>query len=230
MKPRIAVTGGTGLRGSTPYLAVPTSYLAAIENSGGFPFVASLIKGGSGEVLAMADGLLLTGGDDVDPALYGQALHEKTAGVDAPRDAVETELARVFYRAGKPILGICRGIQVLAVALGGSLHQHIPDLNRVVVQHADSRVRHAVKLEEGSALRALYGKNGIMANSTHHQSVAVAPEGFAVTALSLEVVVEGIEGGNALGVQWHPERMLGEGHACLFDEFIRRCMVAQAAR
>lgn len=223
MRPRIALTGVDTPDGRAVYIRAPQTYFAAVWQAGGFPLLVQLDEGQTQEILAQCQGLLLTGGGDVDPALYGQARHPATDGISAARDGSEIALVRAFYRAGKPILAICRGIQVLAVALGGTLHQHVPDLPGVRIDHSDYAVRHGVTLASGSLLHTLYGEEQIRVNSTHHQTVDALPPGFVVCARSEDGLIEGIEGGGALGVQWHPERILGEGaHGALFGWLTRQ--------
>ncbi len=222
-RPWIALTGGEETIGYAERLAIPRSYFVAVEKAGGMPFAPGLEGDYTQEVLNRADGLLLTGGGDVDPALYGQEKHPATGDISRDRDRCEIALARAFYEAGKPIFAICRGIQVLAVALGGTLYQHVPDLPGVTANHGDKTVPHSSRLMPGSRLSAIFGAQNISVNTSHHQAVDRPPEGFAVTAFSDDGLIEGIEGGSALCVQWHPERMLDKGHLILFEDFIRRC-------
>ncbi len=223
MKPWIALTGGDMQINDSRRLAVPLAYFAAIERAGGFPFAVGLPEGSATEALSRADGLLLTGGGDVDPALYGQERHPKTAEISAARDRVEIELARAFIGAGKPVLAICRGVQALAVALGGALHQHVPDVPGVRLNHSDPRGTHRVRLAPGSVLRAVYVADEAVVNTRHHQAIMEPPEGFAVTAVSEDGLIEGIERGNIIGVQWHPEGLTDEGSRALFSYFVRMC-------
>ena len=159
--------------------------------------------------------LLLTGGGDVDPALYGETVDAHTMYVDAQRDRHEIELIRMFLAARVPVFGICRGIQVLNVALGGGLIQHIPGLpNLAGEKHRESRrdAVHRIVFTEPSALRDAWRGCGEV-NSSHHQ--AVDPErlgkGLAVLAKSEGGIIEAVEGRGVctpvLAVQWHPERM-----------------------
>lgn len=223
MQPFIAVTGSEQRVGRWKYLSASLPYLRAVEMAGGVPFVVGLTEENLTEIARRADGLLLTGGGDAEPSLFGQARHHETSDVQWARDQNEIGLIRAFQRAGKPMLGICRGIQMLAVALGGSLHQHIFDIPAVEVAHGDYSTRHAVRFTEGSRLRAVYRRDVAIVNSTHHQAVDAPPEGFVVTARSQDGVIEGMERGSILGVQWHPERILEEGHLPLFEDFIALC-------
>ncbi len=163
------------------------------------------------------DGLCLAGGVDVDPACYGEDRHPALGSVDAPRDATELTLARWALAADLPLFGICRGIQLLNVAAGGSLYQDLaaqmPSAHRHDYSLADSpweRPVHAVRVAEGSRLAALLGTGEVMTNSFHHQAVKDLAGGFVPVAWAPDGVVEGIEAPGhrfALGVQWHPEGM-----------------------
>lgn len=148
------------------------------------------------------DGLLLAGGGDIDPSLYGEE-DRGSRSVDRARDDAEMRLCESFARGGKPILGICRGHQVLNVYFGGSLFQHIH-------RHSDpdGAVFHSAKTEKGSVMRALFGEAPCV-NSFHHQSVKRLGNGLRVTQSSDDGTVEALEHGELpiIGVQWHPERM-----------------------
>jgi putative glutamine amidotransferase len=160
------------------------------------------------------DGLLLTGGGDLDPRHYGRRAHPKTANIDPPRDGLELELSRRGLEREMPMLGICRGAQVLGVALGGELVQDIGSKVANAEQHApregEKSVRHWVTAAPGSRLRAILGADRLRVNSSHHQANGRLGAKAQTAAWSPDGVVEGIEGtGSAfvIGVQWHPERM-----------------------
>ena len=164
---------------------------------------------------SLFDALLLTGGGDVDPVIYGCASDPSTRFVNRDRDQLEMALIQCFLNSGKPVFGICRGIQILNVAQGGKLIQHLPD--HLPVRRAEAHgqvegqdVSHPVYLVEGSRLAAALGVEQEV-NSAHHQAVnpAALGRGLRVTARSPAGVVEAIEGEAipALAVQWHPERM-----------------------
>lgn len=167
---------------------------------------------------AGCDALLLSGGDDVDPARFGQPVHSCTAGISAERDRLEIDLVLEYRRAGRPVFGICRGIQVLQVALGGPLVQHVPDLLAdgpfAGERHAKDRgadAMHGLCWTAGTRLGDALGRPSRV-NSAHHQAVDAArlAPGLRVCAASPGGIVEAVEGtaGPPLyGVQWHPERM-----------------------
>ncbi len=170
------------------------------------------IEAGAGEPpITNLDGLLLSGGGDIDPALFGQARHPKTDGVDAARDELELRLAREAVAAGLPVFGICRGAQVFGVAFGGNLTQDIPDLVPNARQHADST--HEVRVLAGSLLGRLLGSERLEVNSFHHQANGITGGGLRAVAWADDNVIEAIEApepGFVLGVQWHPERMVAD--------------------
>ncbi len=188
------------------------NYSQALLAEGALPLmVANLDPASADEFVRRADGLLLSGGADVDPAAYGRAPRPRLGIVDQERDAFELALYRAARAIGLPVLGICRGIQVINVAEGGTLHQHVPDLPHAI-QHdqasIDGRPHHRVDLVGGSLAERAAGALAVMTNTYHHQAVdEVAPTLRATGHAEdgLVEVVEGTEGGWLLAVQWHPE-------------------------
>ncbi|GIF10407.1 gamma-glutamyl-gamma-aminobutyrate hydrolase family protein [Actinoplanes teichomyceticus] len=196
---------------------LPMTYVKAVHATGGRAVLITPDDPGT-DVLEALDGIVFTGGGDIDPAGYGAQAHPETE-VDAVRDAAELLLMRAALDADLPVLGICRGHQVMAVATGGSLHQHLPDLighdrhrahggNDPLAAGAGDYGRHDVVTAEGSRAHALFGRHAVV-NSFHHQAVA-DPGAFVATGWCPDDrVVEIIEHPQrtfALGVQWHPER------------------------
>lgn len=160
------------------------------------------------------DGLVLTGGGDIDPRCYGARRHPQSRDIDRVRDELELGLCRVALAEGMPILGICRGAQVLGVALGGKLVQSIKAEIADALPHAGARgqasVRHWITLAPGSRLREIMGAERIRVNSSHRQSNGPLGPSARRVAWSADEVIEGIEhtgAGLVVGVQWHPERM-----------------------
>ena len=210
-----------------------TLYAEAVRKGGGVPVMpeddselAGLLSQGLieyAEALAdRYDGLLLTGGGDIASHFYNQEHHPASNPPDEVLDRAELALTHAFIDAGKPILGICRGMQMINVAMGGDLIQDIPDLLGLNLEvHNDDQTRHRVKVRTDSWLYYLFGSE-INANSTHHQCLGVVAPGLSVAA-QIGPVIEAVEKGNILGVQWHPERMLDEGMLPLFEDFIKRC-------
>jgi putative glutamine amidotransferase len=158
---------------------------------------------------------VLTGGEDVDPARYGEQRHEKVRSVNVARDATEAALVEEARARGLPVLAICRGIQILNVALGGTLVQDIPSQCDTKIDHDEEGARtartHEVSVEPGSLIANAVGAEQLSVNSFHHQSVKRVAEGMKVTARSPDGVIEGIESTDdnwwVMGVQWHPEEM-----------------------
>lgn len=193
--------------------ALPEPYVAALRAAGAR--VALLPPGQPGdpeEALAPFDGLLLAGGGDVEPARYGAADHPSQYGVDPDRDELELALARAAVRTGLPLLGICRGVQLLNVAFGGSLVQHLPedgDGAEPPVEHRNEakRALHGLRVEPGSRLAEALGQTEAEGLSHHHQGLDRLGEGFRPVAWAPDGLVEGIERdqGWTVGVLWHPE-------------------------
>ena len=178
--------------------------------------------------LAMLDGLVITGGAfDVDPALFGAASRHETVTTKDRRTAFELAVTRAAHRRALPALGICGGQQLMNVALGGTLIQHIPDAVPDALAHEQPNPRtepgHAVALEAESRLRAIVGGATMQVNSAHHQAVAEAAPGLAVNARAPDGVIEGIEDPAHrwfIGVQWHPEYGIDPGDALIFRSLI----------
>jgi putative glutamine amidotransferase len=212
MPPLIGVTIGFDDNG---FLSLRPEYVRAVEKAGGLPVV--LPPGRPEDAPAHLDsirGLLLTGGADVDPGLYGQERHPKLGRVVRERDDFELALCREALRRDLPILAICRGQQVLNVAMGGTLVQDIPSEIQAGQEHNPRGVErweraHSVRIFEGTRLREVLGRETVAVNSFHHQSVDRVGAGLVVSACSdLDQVVEGVEAPGhrfVLGVQWHPE-------------------------
>lgn len=188
------------------------SYVAKVAAAGGIPLLIPPVAGVDEDwargVLAGVDGLILTGGDDVDPARYDRLAHPLTQEPDPMRDECELLLARVSRTMDLPVLGICRGIQVMAVEAGGALIQHLPDLYDLVDHPSGHGVfgSHSVRIEPGNRLHDLLGEELEIA-TYHHQAVDTAP-GYDVVARAADGVVEAMIDPAArwrVGVQWHPE-------------------------
>lgn len=196
--------------------AVPQRYADAVRLAGGEPVV---VRPGDPSPGA-CDGLLLSGGGDIHPRHYGQAIIAAVAAtlaVDEARDQMELELARGALAAGLPVLGICRGAQVLNVAVGGTLWQDLSLVGLPRSAHYQNGTgqewdtSHDVLVEPGSLLEGIVGPGPIAVNSYHHQAVADPAPGFAVTSRARDGTIEGLEGRAhrfALAVQWHPERLV----------------------
>lgn len=173
------------------------------------------------------DGLLLPGGGDMDPKFYGQERIPACGEPNLLRDAAEPLLLRAFLAADKPVLGICRGIQVMNAVLGGDLYQDIKPFEHL--PHNDHWAKvHTVTVRRGTLLSCILGQDTVLVNSQHHQAVDRVAPGFTLAALSEDGIVEAIEKPDArfcLGVQWHPEWLSDADPAMqgLFDAFVNAC-------
>lgn len=173
------------------------------------------------------DGLLLPGGGDMDPKFYGQARIPACGEPNLLRDAAEPLLLRAFLAADKPVLGICRGIQVMNAVLGGDLYQDIKPFEHLPHNGHWAKV-HTVTVRRGTLLSRILGQDTVLVNSQHHQAVDRVAPGFTLAALSEDGIVEAIEKPDArfcLGVQWHPEWLSNADPAMkgLFDAFVNAC-------
>ena len=215
MKPRILLS-------ASPNNA---NYINAVKGCGGIPFAAYLP-----EVNTDFDGLILCGGVDIHPNYYRQEI-DGTGEIDAQRDAAEFALAKAYIEDGKPVLGICRGLQLLNVYFGGTLIQDLKNA-REHTSRADYDLIHAVQAVEGSIVHTLYGDSFVV-NSSHHQAIGRLGDGLTVTTTAENpCVIEGIahETLPILAVQWHPERMCFEKErsdtvngAALIQYFVDLC-------
>lgn len=192
------------------------NYVRGVQAAGGIPLVIppNLEERALRGMFERLDGLLLSGGGDIDPALFGEPRHPATANISVERDRSELALARWALAENKPVLGICRGIQVLNVAAGGTLVQHIPDEAPGAISHSfeltvpRAHVAHTVRIQPGACLSRLLGATEAPTNSWHHQSCRAPGQGIVYTAWASDGVVEGAEAPGhrfAVAVQWHPE-------------------------
>jgi putative glutamine amidotransferase len=233
-RPLIAVTtselrrpedGGARPQGEPPKLevALATLYPEAIERAGGIPVIVPLLRPDAIDALLdRVDGVCLPGGPDVHPTVYRAEPHSELGPTEPRVDAVELALVRAADRRKLPILGICRGMQLLNVARGGTLHQHLPDVVGVGIEHRQpdhgSIPTHRIETASHSRLRAALGGPTLEVNSFHHQAVEKLGKGLVATAWAQDGTIEAIENPSdrlVIGVQWHAEGLLA--HDPLFE-------------
>lgn len=226
MKPMIGLT----MHASERKLEVNTSYIESIEQAGGIPIcLPYLTKEEQGAVLSTLDGLLVIGGHDVNPLLYGQQPHMGLGEVITKRDESDIALIQQALAMDLPLLAICRGHQVLNVALGGTLFQHIPAQIPDALLHAQRSVRHEMTHSVDlvtEAMQQIFGATEILTNSFHHQAVDQVGDGLVVAARAKDGIIEALEypaASYCVSVQWHPEELAKTNlHAKrLFESFIR---------
>jgi putative glutamine amidotransferase len=222
LRPIIVVTTSLRPGGShqLPQVQLNVQYVTAVE---AFGATALLLSPGHAEesirhLVSLAHGLVLTGGEDVDPARYGQEPHPELGTVNPPRDEMELAALEEALRRRLPVLAICRGCQLLNVGMGGTLYQDIPSQLGGDLLHEQAAPWnhrwHAARVEPGSGLHAIFGNTDLSINSFHHQAVHQLAPGLRATVWAEDGIVEGVEAPEypwVYGVQWHPER--GEADA-----------------
>jgi putative glutamine amidotransferase len=214
----LVTTGIVSQEGKTPLCQCGNTYLKALVDSGAYPVILPPIpnNGTIKRLLDSVDGLLVTGGGDIDPVLYGESRHPKCGIPSSDRDETEISAVKIAIEMGIPVFGICRGHQVLNVALGGNLIQDIPSQVSNSITHSnvnERRPQHSVEIVDSTMLRDIERDNSIMVNSIHHQAVKKLGDGLRVSAKSEDGVIEAIEstdGRPVLSVQWHPEENTNE--------------------
>ena len=211
-----------------PWYALRQNYFSAVCRAGGLPVALPHEAGDVAAYLDRLDGLLITGGAfDVDPALFGDSHRHESVVVKPRRTAFELAACRGACDADLPVLGICGGQQLLNVAFGGTLTQHIPDAVAGALAHEQPNPRteagHTVAITADSLLHRIVGVDEMAVNSAHHQAVAAVPEGLVIDAVAPDGVIEGVEAPGmrfCIGVQWHPEYAVNEGDSRIFDAFV----------
>jgi putative glutamine amidotransferase len=223
-----------------PINAQGEPYMQAISQAGGIPFLIplNLPTASLRTLYDLADGVVLTGGGDVEPYLYGGQPHPTEGDVQPDRDEEEITVTRWAAADGKPLLGICRGIQVIAVAAGGTLVQDIPSLLPEATlhqyqynndnSHPDDYLAHAVELVPDSRLAGILQSHTVWTNSLHHQAVESVPQPWRVAGRSTDGVVEVVEHREhpfLIGVQWHPEVLVSNQEPAreIFKAFVAAC-------
>ena len=238
MKPRIGLTTFDAPQPEAVRVSLSGHYTRSVREGGGIPFPIPVLEcrndETAGEYIANIDGLLFTGGEDIDPFFYSQ---EPVPGIrvfDEVRDSWELALFSAAMKKGIPVLGICRGHQLINVAMGGTLYQDLrtqrPDANdHSPVGFPMDRLYHSLALAEGSLLHRIFTQRTIRANSFHHQAIDKLAPGLAASAFAPDGLIEGFEskerGGFIAGVQFHPESLTLRFPEFLgiFREFVEAC-------
>ena len=219
-------------KGST--FGINESYTKAVSNAGGLPVLIplNLSKDDLDALLFRLDGILFTGGHDIDPRKYGGQLHPKVKNVDHTRDEIEIHLVEAAVESDKPFMGICRGLQVINIAMGGSLYEHLPDQFPGDVTHdnhhlARDFLAHIVRVEPDSRLSRIISKDQVQVNSLHHQGIRRLAQELLPIAYAPDGLIEAFELPKhpfGLAVQWHPEDLQEhEAMRRLFQTFVRSC-------
>jgi putative glutamine amidotransferase len=231
-QPIIGISMFNGYIEDRPHHAIAANYIAAIRQSGAIPWLIAPAEPNIEAITARIDGLLLTGGSDISPDLYADFQHAEVVDVDVARDTTEIELFKSIYKQNKPILGVCRGMQLLNIALGGTLDQHLFDKYADDVGHrAKQKLQntHQVTIKPDTLLHSIYNASEVEVVSWHHQSVDRLGGGVIVSAAAHDGVIEAIEipgrSEFCVGVQWHPEVILSQPwqHEVLFASFVAAC-------
>lgn len=232
-RPQIGVTSWHHPDDEEQWEYIRDNYTRAVRAAGGLPFILPIVHDDPGlidEYLGALDGILLTGGEDIHPSFYGEMVIERCGQIDERRDRFEIELCRRALALDLPVLGICRGCQVVNVALGGSLYQDLTYRPGTSPEHDAGKARrgevvHEVTVEPGTGLHGILGCERLGVTSSHHQLLRKVPPGLRVNALAPDGTIEGVEGPLSrflLAVQWHPERLVEKdpAHLALFEALV----------
>lgn len=211
----------------------PANYMESVSKLGAIPILLyctedeSLLK----EWANLCDGLMLSGGPDINPEIYGEKPHEKCNNIAPSRDKTESRLFKLFREQNKPVFAICRGAQLVNALMGGKLHQDIPSLINTEITHSIQRLVpawHNMKFLPNTKLFDIVGVEECTVNSYHHQCISEVAAGLKAVAFAPDGIIEAVEstdGGWILGVQWHPERTFNDDEISqkLFSAFVKEC-------
>lgn len=228
MRPLIGVTGyverARWSDWDTPAALVPFTYVTAVEHAGGRPLIVPPSNEGVDETLDVLDGIIFSGGADLDPTLYDSQPHPETGSARPDRDRSETALMEGAFQRGLPMLAICRGMQLLNVVKGGDLEQHVPDRTDESHTAVGAFIRHDIEIDPDSRLAGIVGDRQLVP-SHHHQAPRRVGDGLKVVARAPDDTIEAVEDPNAgfiVGVLWHPEE--GEDRA-LFEALVQEATI-----
>ncbi|MCM3710520.1 gamma-glutamyl-gamma-aminobutyrate hydrolase family protein [Sporosarcina luteola] len=237
MKPLIGITSNIDSTAHT----LQNTYIQAVIAGGGVPFIIPTgVESDIQQITTLLDGLIISGGGDMNPHIFNEEPVPQLGNVTPERDSIEMELVRHMLTLDKPILGICRGLQVLNVAIGGTLYQDIgSQCSSPILQHDQKAKReyqsHAVHIEKGTILDSIAASNKIMVNSFHHQALKDVPSPLVVTGKASDGIVEAVESTEhhfVVGVQWHPEALMQNADQVsmrLFEAYMKACVERMAA-
>lgn len=228
--PLIGITTYGRDRSGNFYL--PSEYVDAVRKASGVPLLLTPGESNIEEILQFVDGVMFSGGGDLDPALYGGAAHSTISRVDPERDAFEIALAKEVLARNRPVLGICRGSQILNVATGGDLVAHVPEEFGDEIQHATMKgetTEHVVKIEPESRLAEMLENTELLVKSKHHQANRSIPAAWQVAARAPDGVIEAVEHEShpwLFAVLWHPEMSLDDpNQQRIFEAFVAAATV-----
>ncbi|MCS7175291.1 gamma-glutamyl-gamma-aminobutyrate hydrolase family protein [Pseudothermotoga sp.] len=231
MRPIIGVTCSV----DQDALRLNMNYYQALEKAGVLPILIPILQHPENlfQLAEILDGILFSGGVDIDPHHYGEEPRMGLGQITPDRDEIEIELCKIFFEKKKPIFGICRGVQLINVALGGTLHQDVKSELKDVLKHYQEAPAyaptHTVFIERDSLVFSIVGSEKLLVNSFHHQAIKMVSPFLKVVARASDGVIEAVESFDqdhfVLGVQWHPERMFEKHieHFKLFDRFVKEC-------
>jgi putative glutamine amidotransferase len=223
-----------------PLWIAPQRYVRLVGSLGAVPWLIPLLPADPATLRAIydrIDGLFLTGGRDVDPSTYGELRHPRCGATDPDRDAVELTFIRWALEDRKPILAVCRGIQILNVACGGNLYQDIDNQYPPSIRHdyfpsaegtpARDFLAHEVRVDRRTRLGGCLGAERVPVNSMHHQGINALAATLVATAWAPDGLIEAVEGANGqyvVGVQWHPEELTADaGQRAIFMDYLENC-------
>jgi putative glutamine amidotransferase len=211
---------------------LPAEYVEAVRKAGGVPILLPPGKSNPEQIVELVDGLIFSGGGDIDPARYDGTSHRSIERVDPERDAFELALAKIVLQKSTPVLGICRGAQLLNVASGGDLMAHVPDKIGLKVLHRGENggeTEHIVRLVQESRLAQIIGAPELSVVSKHHQAPCNVPSGWQIAAQSPDGLIEALEREKhpwMISVLWHPELSLNDPkHQQIFQAFVEAALL-----
>lgn len=228
--PLIGIT--TYHRDEKDYIRLPAQYAEAVRRAGAIPLLIQPGETRLDELFTLLDGLVLSGGGDVDPSLYTDAQHEQVYWVSEERDRFEIDITHQSLERDMPLFCICRGLQILNVALGGTLIPHIPDAVDDAIPHRQpprDPIPHAVEIDADSQLAQLMASTEVTTASWHHQSIDTVAPGLSVVGRAPDGVIEAVEVDgkpNVIAVQWHPELTAADDvtQQRLFDALVAQAL------